>query len=248
MASLSTSHLSSVPRTLRAPTTSLRPCVDAFSGTAGVKLPAWHQACRTCLAVSICCCCWDSTVGGWIYHLIMSDFAHSCPQLHPRSSRPRHAWWTSLSLTIQHPPPPPPVSDSLSPAIHSVSFLRLSGCTAAGTMAAPHPLQSQPSLPLTFLLLCRELAVGPQLSLNGAIPPRPFSPQVPRPAPHTVWCCAAWGFLKVVGFWWLVCLVDLWARWAPPPEPCSLSPSKPWGARETWGPAYTLFYPSLSRP
>lgn len=41
---------------------------------------------------------------------------------------------------------------------------------------------------------------------------------------------------------------DLWARWAPPPASCSLSPSKLWGALETWGPAYALFYPSLSRP
>lgn len=135
------------------------------------------------MTVSSRCCCWDNSVGGWMHHPVTSDFAHSCPQLHPRSSGPRHAWWTSLSLTIQ---PPPHLSDSLSPSIHSVSLLQVSGCTAAGARTGPHPLQSPPCLPLMFPILCRELAAWPQLSLNGAISPWPFSPQVPRPAPHIV--------------------------------------------------------------
>lgn len=85
-------------------------------------------------------------------------------------------------------PSNPPLSDSLSPSIHSVSLLQLSGCTAAGARTEPHSLQSPPCLPLMFPILCRELAARPQLSLNGAISPWPFSPQVPRPAPHMVPC------------------------------------------------------------
>lgn len=84
------------------------------------------------------------------------------------------------------PSNPPHLSDSLSPSIHSVSLLQVSGCTAAGARTGPHPLQSPPCLPLMFPILCRELAAWPQLSLNGAISPWPFSPQVPRPAPHIV--------------------------------------------------------------
>lgn len=139
---MSTPHPSSVPRLLGFPL----PPIDAFNGIARVKLPAWRQACRKCLAVSSRCCCWDSTVGGRMHHPVTSDFAHSCPQLHPQSGRPRHAWWTSLS----HSPSNSPSRDSLSPSIHSVSLLQLSGCTAARTRAGLHPLQSPPYLPLTL--------------------------------------------------------------------------------------------------
>lgn len=151
-----------------------------------------------------------------------------------------------MDQPLPHHPTPPHLSDSLSPSIHSVSLLQVSGCTAAGARTGPHPLQSPPCLPLMFPILCRELAAWPQLSLNGAISPWPFSPQVPRPAPHIVPSMQHGASSR----WWgsngPCAWGGLWAGWPPTPEPSSLGRSEPWGVCR--GLPVPQFHPSLSYP
>lgn len=159
--------------------------VAAYNGTASVKLPAWCQACRKCLAVSSHCCCQDSTVGGRMHHpvtLTLLAVAHSSTHGLAGPGMP------GGPASLPHHPTPP-LSDSLSPSIHRFLSSSSQDVQLPGARARPHPLQSLPYLPLTFPLLCRELATRPPLSLNRRMSSQPFSPQVPRPAPHTVLPC-----------------------------------------------------------
>lgn len=113
-----------------------------------LTLPARWQAHKKRLATTDRCCRQDSCQG--MRHPVTSAFPHSCPQLHPRSSRPRQAGWTilsvslSISLRVTHP-----LLLSTASLFSSSQDAELPGAKACRALPAP-------DLPL----LCRELATG----------------------------------------------------------------------------------------
>lgn len=132
------------------------------------------------------------------------------------------------------------------------SLLQLSGRTAArgqgpGARARPHPLQSPPYLPLTSPFSAGSWLLGHScLSTGGCL--HSLSPYRCPDQLLTLWYQAVWGLLRVVGFWWLVCLVGLWAGWALTPEPSSLGLPEPWGASEAWVLPVPHFHATPPRP
>lgn len=124
-----------------------------------VKLPVWCQA-HQCLAVSSCCHCHLSgqCCRRHVVQSLLTLLTAACRSTHSLAGLGMLGGPASRRHHLT-----PSLSDSLSPSIHSVSLL-LSGHTAARvgpTLRRAWPPCPQPSL------LCRELASGPQLSLNG---------------------------------------------------------------------------------
>lgn len=69
-----------------------------FMGAVRAELPARCWARRKCWVVSSCCRRWGRHHGGCTTR-ISSDFAQ-LPAAPPGPSRPRHAWWTNLSILL----------------------------------------------------------------------------------------------------------------------------------------------------
>lgn len=105
-----------------------------------------------------------------------------------------------------------------------------------GALPSSEPGLPVPGLP-AFPLLSRDQAAGPQLSKTGTVP---FSPQVPRRAPHTGGVCGG-------GFWWLVYL-GKFVGWVGLDPRAQSTGSELWGACEAWGPACAPFPPAPAPP